>query len=54
MNGPEPSYVAQTVATALQEDVGSGDLTAQLIPADRIAAPRGSMKYSGSSTHAFA
>jgi len=37
MNGPEPSYVAQTVATALQEDVGSGDLTAQLIPADRIA-----------------
>jgi len=37
MNGPDPAYVAQTVATALQEDVGSGDLTAQLIPADRIA-----------------
>jgi nicotinate-nucleotide pyrophosphorylase (carboxylating) len=37
MNGPDPSYVAQTVATALQEDIGSGDLTAQLIPADRIA-----------------
>ncbi len=40
MNGPDPtfpdpSYVGQTVATALQEDVGSGDLTAQLIPADR-------------------
>lgn len=37
MNGPDPSYVSRTVATALQEDVGSGDLTAQLIPADRIA-----------------
>jgi nicotinate-nucleotide pyrophosphorylase (carboxylating) len=37
MNGPDPTYVLQTVATALQEDVGSGDLTAQLIPADRIA-----------------
>jgi len=37
MNEPDPSYVAQTVAAALQEDVGSGDLTAQLIPADRIA-----------------
>jgi nicotinate-nucleotide pyrophosphorylase (carboxylating) len=40
MNGPDPtypdsSYVGQTVTTALQEDVGSGDLTAQLIPADR-------------------
>jgi nicotinate-nucleotide pyrophosphorylase (carboxylating) len=29
--------VEQTVATALREDVGSGDLTAQLIPADRTA-----------------
>jgi nicotinate-nucleotide pyrophosphorylase (carboxylating) len=37
MNGPDPTYVSQTVATALQEDVGSGDLTAQLIPADRTA-----------------
>jgi nicotinate-nucleotide pyrophosphorylase (carboxylating) len=37
MNGPDPTYVAQTVTTALQEDVGSGDLTARLIPADRIA-----------------
>ena len=36
MNGPAPTYVSQTVATALQEDVGSGDLTAQLIPADRV------------------
>jgi nicotinate-nucleotide pyrophosphorylase (carboxylating) len=40
MNGPDltypdSSYVGQTVTTALQEDVGSGDLTAQLIPADR-------------------
>jgi nicotinate-nucleotide pyrophosphorylase (carboxylating) len=42
MNGPDPTYpdplyVEQTVATALREDVGSGDLTAQLIPADRTA-----------------
>ena len=37
MNEPDPTYVRQTVATALLEDVGSGDLTAQLIPADRIA-----------------
>jgi nicotinate-nucleotide pyrophosphorylase (carboxylating) len=42
MNEPDPtcpdqSYVGRTVATALQEDVGSGDLTAQLIPADRTA-----------------
>jgi nicotinate-nucleotide pyrophosphorylase (carboxylating) len=42
MNGPDPTYpdplyVGQTVATALREDVGSGDLTAQLIPADRTA-----------------
>jgi nicotinate-nucleotide pyrophosphorylase (carboxylating) len=37
MNGPDPTYVSETVATALREDVGSGDLTAQLIPADRTA-----------------
>ena len=37
MTEPEPTYVRQTVATALLEDVGSGDLTAQLIPADRVA-----------------
>jgi len=37
MNEADPAYVSQTVATALQEDVGSGDLTAQLIPADRVA-----------------
>jgi nicotinate-nucleotide pyrophosphorylase (carboxylating) len=37
MNGPDPTYVSQTVASALREDVGSGDLTAQLIPADRTA-----------------
>ena len=37
MNEPDPTYVAQTVTTALLEDVGSGDLTAQLIPADRTA-----------------
>src|SRR5688572_14919674 len=37
MNGPDPTYVSQTVASALHEDVGSGDLTAQLIPEDRAA-----------------
>jgi nicotinate-nucleotide pyrophosphorylase (carboxylating) len=37
MNEPDPTYVNQSVATALREDVGSGDLTAQLIPADRVA-----------------
>jgi len=37
MSGPDSSYVSRSVATALQEDVGTGDLTAQLIPADRIA-----------------
>ena len=37
MNGPDPTYISQTVSTALREDVGSGDLTAQLIPADRTA-----------------
>ena len=37
MTEPDPTYVRQTVATALLEDVGSGDLTAQLIPADRVA-----------------
>jgi len=37
MNGPDPTYISQTVSTALRKDVGSGDLTAQLIPADRTA-----------------
>lgn len=37
MKQPDPAYVSQTVATALQEDVGSGDLTARLIPAERTA-----------------
>jgi nicotinate-nucleotide pyrophosphorylase (carboxylating) len=37
MTEPDPAYVSQTVAAALQEDVGSGDLTAQLIAADRVA-----------------
>jgi nicotinate-nucleotide pyrophosphorylase (carboxylating) len=37
MNEPDPTYVNQSVASALSEDVGSGDLTAQLIPADRVA-----------------
>jgi nicotinate-nucleotide pyrophosphorylase (carboxylating) len=33
MQPPDPTYVAASVAAALAEDVGSGDLTAQLIPA---------------------
>lgn len=37
MSPPDPAYVAQSVANALQEDVASGDLTAQLIPVDRVA-----------------
>jgi nicotinate-nucleotide pyrophosphorylase (carboxylating) len=37
MSAPDSAYVSRSVATALQEDVGTGDLTAQLIPADRIA-----------------
>ncbi len=32
-----PDDIAATVATALAEDVGSGDLTASLVPADLIA-----------------
>ncbi len=34
MDGPFADYIRQTVATALAEDVGSGDLTAQLVPAE--------------------
>jgi len=34
---PSSEYIARTVRTALEEDVGSGDLTAQLIPADRAS-----------------
>ncbi len=34
---PDSGYVSRTVAAALQEDVGAGDLTAQLIPAERTA-----------------
>ncbi|MGH8178196.1 MAG: carboxylating nicotinate-nucleotide diphosphorylase [Steroidobacter sp.] len=37
MDNPDPGYVSQTVAAALNEDVGGGDLTAQLIAADRMA-----------------
>jgi nicotinate-nucleotide pyrophosphorylase (carboxylating) len=37
MQQPDPVYVSASVATALAEDVGTGDLTAQLIPADRAA-----------------
>lgn len=34
---PDAAYVTETVARALAEDVGSGDLTAQLIPAERAS-----------------
>lgn len=32
---PSAAYITRSVATALEEDVATGDLTAQLIPADR-------------------
>src|SRR5690606_398588 len=32
---PGADYISRTVATALEEDVGTGDLTAQLIPEGR-------------------
>lgn len=34
---PSSEYITRTVTTALEEDVGTGDLTAQLIPADRLS-----------------
>nr|WP_298723937.1 carboxylating nicotinate-nucleotide diphosphorylase [uncultured Steroidobacter sp.] len=34
---PSSEYIARTVRTALEEDVGTGDLTAQLIPAERVS-----------------
>ncbi len=34
MTQPDATLVAQEVTAALQEDIGSGDITAQLIPAD--------------------
>lgn len=34
---PSSEYITRTVTIALEEDVGSGDLTAQLIPADRVS-----------------
>jgi nicotinate-nucleotide pyrophosphorylase (carboxylating) len=37
MNEPDPGYIADTVAAALREDIGAGDLTAQLIPEHRQA-----------------
>jgi nicotinate-nucleotide pyrophosphorylase (carboxylating) len=37
MNPPEADSIARTVATALEEDIRSGDITAQLIPASREA-----------------
>ena len=37
MSPPDSGYIADTVAAALREDVGAGDLTAQLIPQDRQA-----------------
>jgi nicotinate-nucleotide pyrophosphorylase (carboxylating) len=34
---PAADYISRTVASALAEDIGGGDLTAQLIPADRVS-----------------
>lgn len=34
---PSADYISRTVALALEEDVASGDLTAQLIPAERTS-----------------
>ncbi|MDY6944915.1 MAG: carboxylating nicotinate-nucleotide diphosphorylase [Pseudomonadota bacterium] len=34
---PSADYITRSVAFALDEDVGTGDLTAQLIPADRMS-----------------
>jgi nicotinate-nucleotide pyrophosphorylase (carboxylating) len=36
-NQPDPKYVATNVAAALVEDVGTGDLTAALVPASQTA-----------------
>lgn len=37
IESPEPTYVAHTVNRALAEDVGTGDLTAQLIPESQVS-----------------
>lgn len=37
IESPEPAYVAHTVNHALAEDVGTGDLTAQLIPESQVS-----------------
>lgn len=37
MATPGADYIARTVTTALEEDIGDGDLTAQLIPAERVS-----------------
>jgi nicotinate-nucleotide pyrophosphorylase (carboxylating) len=34
---PSSEYITRTVRNALEEDVGTGDLTAQLIPTDRVS-----------------
>lgn len=34
---PSHDYIAETVATALREDVGTGDLTARLVPETQVA-----------------
>jgi len=40
MGHPDPQQVAAQVAQALAEDVGTGDLTAALVPADGVAHAR--------------
>jgi nicotinate-nucleotide pyrophosphorylase (carboxylating) len=40
MNTPDPQYISDSVALALREDIGTGDLTAQLIPSAQQARAR--------------
>jgi nicotinate-nucleotide pyrophosphorylase (carboxylating) len=40
MNTPDPQYISESVALALREDIGTGDLTAQLIPSAQQARAR--------------
>ena len=40
MQQPDPSHVAAQVRQALAEDLGTGDLTAALVPAEAIASAR--------------
>ena len=47
MNDDEFEHVFESVARALSEDIGGGDVTARLIPADAQAAATVTAKESG-------